>query len=331
MVIAKYPAVMDLNRFDLNLLLVFEAVSRERSVTRAAERLNLSQPALSHALNRLRHVLEDRLFVRGSSGMEPTPRAEQLDPVVRRILSELRVTLEPMVYDPMTSRRSFRIAGNNYFAVVVAPTLINDCIACAPGVRLTVRPSGTMNVRDLLNHDDLDLAVTSFDLTDAGLTSTRLIDDSFVAILRKDHPAAGRPLTVKGFAALTRINITSSGEDISFVDQALAAAGASQLVGSDVPYLSVAASVAGSDRVAILAGDFARALGREYPVLGRSLPFVSPRVDIFMSWSKRLDDDPAHRWLRGMMSSAADQVSRLRDTAAQDHQSLPKGRNRLTH
>ena len=111
---------MNLATFDLNLLLVFEAILRERSVTRAAEHLSLSQPAMSHALNRLRWLLKDQLFVRTPAGMMPTPRAEQLALPVRKALDELQLALEAETFNPSTAERWFTIAVNNYAAVVLA-------------------------------------------------------------------------------------------------------------------------------------------------------------------------------------------------------------------
>src|SRR5713101_1697114 len=129
--------IMKLATFDLNLLLVFEAILRERSVTRAAEALNLSQPAMSHALNRLRWMLKDQLFVRTPAGMVPTPRAEQLAHPVRRALGELQSALDPKEFIPAQAERRFTVAVNNYAAVVLAGPIIADYAALAPNVRIS--------------------------------------------------------------------------------------------------------------------------------------------------------------------------------------------------
>src|SRR5882672_7488131 len=113
-------SAMNWGAFDLNLLIVFDAVMQERSVTRAGSRVGLSQPAMSHALNRLRHMLKDELFVRSPDGMVPTPRAEMLAQPVRDALNEMQLALEPAVFDPASSDRRFRLAVNNYAAVVLA-------------------------------------------------------------------------------------------------------------------------------------------------------------------------------------------------------------------
>src|SRR6266851_75504 len=137
---------MNWGAFDLNLLIVFDAVMQERNVTRAAGRVGLSQPAMSHALNRLRHMLKDELFIRTPDGMMPTPRAEQLALPVRNALNEMQLALEPETFVPAAADRGFAVAVNNYAAVVVAPPLAATVAAAAPGVRLDLRPSGTLDI-----------------------------------------------------------------------------------------------------------------------------------------------------------------------------------------
>jgi len=151
---------MRLRNLDLNLLLVFDAVLRERSVVRAADSLAISQPAVSHALNRLRHALKDQLFVRTPAGMSPTPRAEQLALPVRKALNELQLAVEGDTFDPSTADRLFTIAVNNYAAVVAVGPILAAVRAQAPAVRLSLVPSGTLNLTDRLDRGEIDLALS---------------------------------------------------------------------------------------------------------------------------------------------------------------------------
>src|SRR5258706_12579995 len=139
---------MNLSAFDLNLLVVFDAVMQERGVTRAGQRIGLSQPAMSHALARLRHMLKDELFIRTPGGMVPTPRAEALAQPLRTALSEMQLALEPAAFDPAASDRGFVVVVNNYTAVVLAAPLVTAASAAAPAIRLDLRPSGTLDVVD---------------------------------------------------------------------------------------------------------------------------------------------------------------------------------------
>ncbi len=150
---------MKLGAIDLNLLVVFDAVMQERNVTRAGRRLGLSQPAMSHALIRLRHMLKDDLFIRSPKGMVPTPRAEQLNMPVRAALDGLQHSLEPTQFDPSTTRRNFRIAVDNYAAVVLVGPIASRIIKIAPGVTMEFRPSGTLHLPDLLDQGEIDLAI----------------------------------------------------------------------------------------------------------------------------------------------------------------------------
>src|ERR1700730_10202272 len=144
---------------DLNLLVVFDAIMRERSVTRAGQRLGLSQPAMSHALTRLRHMLKDELFVRSPNGMVPTPRAEELATLIRIALDGLQQSLEPVEFEPSKATTTFRIAVDNYAAIVLVAPIAAHVAKIAPGVTLDFRPSGTLNVLELLDRSELQLAL----------------------------------------------------------------------------------------------------------------------------------------------------------------------------
>ena len=154
---------MNWGAFDLNLLIVFDAVMQERSVTRAGGKIGLSQPAVSHALSRLRHMLKDELFIRTPDGMVPTPRAEQLAVPLRRALNDLHLALEPETFVPQEASRRFVLALNNYAAVVLASSIVTAVTLAAPGIRLDLRPSGTRDLPALLDRGELDLAIGSFE------------------------------------------------------------------------------------------------------------------------------------------------------------------------
>ena len=296
---------MKLTTFDLNLLLVFEAVLRERNVTKAGERLGLSQPAMSHALNRLRWMLKDQLFIRTPEGMLPTPRAEQLAQPVRRALSDLQSALDPEEFVPAQSERHFSAAVNNYAAVVLAGPITAECAALAPNLRLSLRPSGTLDLPDLLDRGELDLAIAAIDAPANRFARQVLFEDRYVAALRRGHPIGKRRLDLKAFAAQPRLVISSSGEDLRFVDAALRANGQARIVALEAPYLSAGAVLMQSDMVAVLGEKIAREFRRAYAIELRELPFESPVLRSVMLWHRRFDDQPAHRWLRTTIMSVA--------------------------
>ena len=218
-----YMFEMNWGAFDLNLLIVFDAVMQERSVTRAGSRIGLSQPAMSHALNRLRYMLKDELFVRTPEGMVPTPRAEMLAQPLRNALSEMQLALEPAAFDPGVSDRRFTLAVNNYAAVVLAPPLVAAVSAAAPGVRLDLRPSGTLDIVERLDRGDLDLALGGTDSPGERFATAPLLEDPFVMVMRRGHPVSRRKLSAAALAALPHLEISSSREDTGFIDNWLAA------------------------------------------------------------------------------------------------------------
>jgi DNA-binding transcriptional LysR family regulator len=294
---------MRLRNLDLNLLLVFDAVLRERSVVRAADALSISQPAVSHALNRLRHALKDRLFVRTPSGMMPTPRAEQLALPVRKALNELQLAVEGDTFDPSTADRRFAIAVNNYAAVVAVGPIVAAVRAQAPKVRLSLVPSGTLNLADRLDRGELDLAIAAREAVGERFASRLLIDDRYVTVLRGGHPALRKKLTVEVIAATPHLAISSSGEDLEFMDQALTQKGA-RTVALDVPYLSAGAVLVQSNLIAILGRKLAQEFRRAHAIEIRELPFETPKLRSIMMWHRRFDDVPAHRWLRDTIVAA---------------------------
>jgi DNA-binding transcriptional LysR family regulator len=299
---------MRLTTFDLNLLVVFETILRERHVTRAGERLGLSQPAMSHALNRLRWMLKDQLFIRTPEGMMPTPRAELLAQPVRRALGELEAALDPEEFIPAKADRRFTIAVNNYAAVVLAGPITADCSTLAPKLRLALRPSGTLDLPDLLDRGELDIAIAALEAPADRFDSQVLAEDDYVAVTRRGHPAARGKLDHKTFAALPHLVISSSGEDLGFVDAALAAKGLRRAIAAEAPYLSSGTILVQSDMVSVLGRRFAQEFRRAYPIELHDLPFATPRLRSVMLWHKRFTDQPAHRWLRQTIAAAAGHI-----------------------
>ncbi len=296
---AQYPV-------DLNLLIVFDALMQERNLTRAGRRLGLSQPATSHALARLRHMLKDDLFIRSPDGMQPTPRAEQMAEPIRDSLRVLRLTLEPEDFDPAQSSRCFTLLVNNYAARAVVPSLARKVAEQAPNVTLDVRPVGLSHVLDQIDAGVADVALSR--LVDGGerYKCVRITDDDYVALLDKDHPVADKTrLSAERLAEIPHVVITSSGDDTSFVDEALEARGLSRRIAIRVPFLSIVLMLVGADRLAIVPRRAAHDLSLICPLVFKELPFPSTRITLSMIWHRRLDNHPAQRWLRNMVRASA--------------------------
>lgn len=183
--------VFNLRKLDLNLLVVFDAIADERSVTRAAAKLHMTQPAISHPLGRLRIALGDDLFVRTPEGMEPTPFALRLSGSVLTALRGIQAgLLDASIFDPASSERSFSIAVDNRSALVLTAPIIAAVSAEGPSIRLDLRPSGTLNLPEQLDRGDLDLALGGLASSSERFRDLKLFDDGFVALVRVGHPAA---------------------------------------------------------------------------------------------------------------------------------------------
>jgi DNA-binding transcriptional LysR family regulator len=297
---------MNWGAFDLNLLIVFDAVMQERNVTRAGRKIGLSQPAVSHALGRLRYMLKDELFIRTPDGMVPTPRAEQLAAPLRRALNDMQLALEPETFVPQEATRLFVLALNNYAAVILAPSLVTAVTSTAPGVRLDLRPSGLRDLPALLDRGELDLAIGTFDEVGERFAGALLLEDSFVLAMRRDHPAAQRELTEEALARLSYLEISSSGEDSSFVDQWLGARGLARNITHRAPRLSAGAILSGTNMVAVLSNRLAEHWVRAYGLSICRLPFASPVIRITSLWHRRFDNQPAHLWLRKLVQQTAE-------------------------
>jgi DNA-binding transcriptional LysR family regulator len=296
---------MNWNALDLNLLVVFDAVAHERNLTRAGQRLGMSQPAVSHALARLRVMLNDDLFVRTPEGMLPTARAERMAGPARSALRDLRVTLESPEFDASRSSRRCTIATNTYAAHAAIPAFARQLAIHAPSIVLEVLPIGTRHALDQLDDGSVELALHT--LTEGGdrFKCVGLLEDEYVAILSGDNPASVEAaLSIECFAALPHIAISSGCEDMGFIDEALAGRGLARVVSATVPMHSLIMMLIGSGALAVVPRRVAADVTAVLPLVMRPLPFPSPRVALSMIWHRRLDNDPAHRWLRGTLRAA---------------------------
>jgi len=300
-------SAVNLSAIDLNLLVVFDALVQDRHVTRAARRLALSQPAVSHALGRLRHMLRDELFVRSPKGMIPTPRAEQLAGPVRHAVEELQRALQEEEFDPAKATRTFRIAVDNYSAIVLTAPLATQIARLAPNVTLEFQPSGTLDLVDLFDRGLLDLALGFFTQPPERFGHRELLGDCLIVLMRKDHPvASARRMTAEKFASLDHLDVSSTRYTLAFVESALTRHKLTRRIAVRAPLLSAGSMLSSSDLITVLPGRIAQALMRFYPLVSRDLPFESPAVKTEMLWPRWLDSVPAHRWFRQMVERTAE-------------------------
>lgn len=301
---------MKLSALDLNLLVAFDALASEGSVTRAAAKLNLSQPAMSGALARLRAYFGDPLFVRRGGEMRPTAHAQQLARPIADALGALREALEPEArFRPELSTRSFRIAANDYVEAVHFGRLMNAVQREAPGVSIRVlRPAQVFRPpEDLLREGAVDLALGLFApevRPRADLLAQPLGLDRIVAVLRARHPAAKRRLDLRTFVKLPQIGIIYPGEArAGLIDSVLASRGLERRVALTVAHLmSVPGIVLGSDLLGLAPARLAERWVKGHALRIFELPIDMPELPFTMVWHASRQSDPGQRWIRDLIA-----------------------------
>ncbi len=303
---SRYMRTMNRVHVDLNLLLAFEALLEERSVTRAAARLGLTQSALSHALGRLREHLGDPLFVRGPTGMVPTPRADALAGPVQEALTTIRGALDARPFDPATARGVVRVETTDYTAFVLVPALTARLRAEAPGLDLHVSTTPSDGLTELAS-GTVDVVITRPLVGDVrgGLYQQVLLEDHFECVLRAGHPAADR-LDLDAFLAWPHVLVAPRGQTGGVVDTALAARGLTRRVAVLLPHFLVAPHiVAASDAIVTLASRVARRVAAPLGLVLRPPPLELPGFAMAMVWHERTHRDPAARWVRARVAEIA--------------------------
>lgn len=287
------------NGLDLNLLVAFEALYRERSVTRAAQSLGLTQPAMSQKLRRLRDGLDDPLFVASTNGLVPTASAEALAPTVRQALSALEGALTEVAgFDPSTAERHFVLQMNDFSEIVVVPTALRRLTEAGPRLTLEVVPPSPQ-VGEQLERGQVDLAFGAGVPAPPSARTMRLGEHDFVVVARPDHPALRAGLTLDAYLAASHVVVAPRGGDDTFVDRALQAAGHRRNVGCRLRrFMTAPFLVAESDLLYTAPRSLLRVLKDRLPLVAYEAPFEIPSVTFSMFWHERVHHDPAHIWLR---------------------------------
>ena len=306
---------------DLNLLRVFDEVMAERSLTRAARNLSLTQPAVSNAMRRLRGTLGDELVQRSGQGMAPTPRALAIWPAVRDALRQLQASLVPDAFVPGQATNSFVLAMADATAAELLPGLMDILDREAPGARIRVVPLNTRDPRPMLDAEACDLAVGHFpsvvpDLTvkvQSGETMPfffeRLYDGDYVCVMRRQHLLVAGTLGLDDFCAARHMLVSFSGQPYGFIDEALTALGRRRQVVLTVNQFFTAGWVAArTDLLTVLPQHFVRLTGMDAHLAIRPLPFAVSPVHVDSLWHRRSDGQSAHAWLRQALVRAATQA-----------------------
>lgn len=302
---------MNLSGFDLNLLLVFDAVMRERHVTRAGDRIGMSQPAMSNALNRLRHHLKDELFLRGPDGMRPTSRALELAGPVRDALQDLETALDSGAFDPARAVRTFSIGSNDYAVPTLMPLLAARLEREAPGIAIRLMSSAGRTF-DMLDAQTIDVGISAFGQIPERFGRQPLLHDRYVLTMRRGHPLASGPLSLETYSGARHLLVSPRGEVHGFVDEALAEKGLVRQIAMTVnSFSSAPAILAASDMILAMPGRIADRFAPIYDLVTRPAPFPGPEAysSATLVWHDRLANHPAHHWFRDFLLDVSRMLS----------------------
>jgi DNA-binding transcriptional LysR family regulator len=296
---------MELARFDLNLLLVFHHLLREKRVSAVAAALDMSQPAVSSALGRLRTSLGVELFLRTQHGMAPTPYALQLAEPVAIALEGLQQALNVRAsFDPATSDRCFTLAMTDVGEMYFLPVLIDAIAKAAPGVTVNVVAVTSAGLKNDMASGRTDLALGLLPQLQAGFFQQVLFRQPYVCLMRKNHPLATQPtLTLPSFASAHHVRVIATGTGHGRVDEALERQGLQRHIRLTVPHYVALGDVLGhSDLIATVPERFAQRVIRPFGLTTRALPLAVDSSAIHQFWHARLHKDTGHQWLRSLVA-----------------------------
>ena len=294
---------MDLREIDLNLLVVFHQLMAERRVSRAAESLGLTQPAVSNALGRLRRLFGDELFRRTSRGMEPTPFAESLAEPVSMALGLLHQAVNQRSgFDPATSARSFTIGMTDIGEIWFLPTLMDALAREAPRLTISTVRNTAVNLRDAMEAGQVDLALGLLPQLKAGFFQRPLFSQRYVCLMRRDHALSRTPLTLDAFSAAEHAVVMSAGTGHGRVDALLDRQGIARRIRLRLPhFVAVGHILAASDMIATVPARFADKIAAPFGLVAVEHPAALPEIAINLFWHARQHQDPANLWLRELM------------------------------
>ncbi len=294
---------MDLQDFDLNLLVVFNQLLVERGVSKVANTLGLSQPAVSNALARLRKLTGDTLFLRTTRGMEPTPFAQQLAEPIAYALGLIHSAVNQRTsFDPATAKRAFTVGMTDIGEIYFLPKLMEELARDATGVTMSTVRNTSVNLRDEMEAGHIDLAIGLLPQLKAGFFQRRLFRQRYVCMFRSGHALDKRKVSLAEFSSANHVVVVSEGTGHGKVDELLDRSGVARNVVLTVPhFVAVGHILQHSDMVATVPERLAQALVDPFGLSYVKHPAALPEIAINMFWHAKFHKDPANEWLRGLV------------------------------
>ena len=309
--------ILNINRIDLNLLVYLDALLRERNVTQAANQLNLSQPAMSNGLRRLRDLFDDPLLVRTSEGMTPTERALELEPVVREVLTTIDRAVQPRSeFDAQHAQRVFRIMASDYAESTLLPSVLGKLRNLAPGLTLDIMTPSDVSFLDV-ERGKVDMVINRFDSMPQSFHQIHLWDDSFTCVLSPENPVLD-DFTLDNYLQANHVWVSKTGmgvgvgvnpddvQRLGWVDVALNKLGKKRQIRVFTRHYQAAMTLAEQNDLIVTLPTRAALLKRNNPrVVLREPPLEIPPLELKMAWSPLLQHNPANKWLRKLIVDTA--------------------------
>ena len=298
----------DIRNLDLNLLRAFAVLLAERNVSRTAKILHVTQPTVSGMLARLRVIFDDPLFVRTQRGLLPTPRAEELEPAILKLVSDAEELVKPNAFDPETSDATTIISVNDYMQSVLVVPMLALLRQQAPNMRVGVRNLEIAELPAMLMRGEIDMAVTIPEFVDSTLCTQFLYREEYVAVVRDQHPIRTKQVSLKKFLSCDHVLVSPSDGSFSGpTDDVLKELGVSRRVAISVPSFHVLAEVLQEDD--FIAFMPKRLFARQTENLRIiKTPIDVPGFDVIAAWHTRTDSEPVHNWIRTKLLDVADSV-----------------------
>lgn len=288
---------------DLNLLVVFQEVFQERQISSVARKLNLSQPAVSNALARLRKTFNDELFVRTSLGMQPTPLAQQLaDPISVALVNVTKALNQQERFDSPNSQRRFTIAMTDVGEMYFMPVLIEQCRQIAPHIQIATVRANSVDLMAEMETGRIDLALGAFDEVSGALYHRRLFQQDYVCLHRQHHPVLSElreEISLREFLAAEHLIVSTKESPYDKINQTLEKAGISAGANFTVPHFSAVPYIlSNSDLVAIVPQKLAASAAQHFRLAYSKVPLKLPTLQTNIFWHRRFAQDEGNQWLR---------------------------------
>lgn len=288
---------------DLNLLVVFQEVFQERQISNVARKLNLSQPAVSNALARLRKTFNDELFVRTSQGMQPTPLAQQLaDPVTAALANITKALNQQDVFNLSSTRRHFTIAMTDVGEMHFMPILIEQCRRQAPQIQISTIRANSVDLMAEMETGRIDLAIGAFEAMSGALYHRRLFQQDYVCLYRQQHPILKAGISAKEFLSAEHLIVSTKESPYDKINQSLEKAGIAASANFTVPHFaSVPYIVSTTDLVATVPQKLAASAAAAFGLAYTKPPIKLPRLQTNIFWHRRFAQDDGNLWLRTLL------------------------------